>query len=244
MYICRVKKGERKEAKNESAGHSPTLKFAVLATDTAIFTLRGGELLVRTCHVVRPPFFPDNYALPGGLIHPEENAEEAVKREVLEKAQLNPANLHIEQLATFSDIDRDPRGRVVAVAYLALVPWNKLSEEEQKDTPEAQWIRVNDARNLAYDHDEILKVALKRLQSKISYTTIIQKVLPASFTLSELEQAYTSILKKPIDKRNFRKKILKLKILKPLKEKRSGGAFRPAQLYSFSSSHIEEISML
>lgn len=226
--------------------HEPALEltFAVLATDTAVFTLRNDEIFVRVIRVQRPPYFPDNRGLPGGLIHPQESAEEAVRRELKEKAGLDPTHLHIEQLATFSEVDRDPRGRVVAVAYLALVPWNALTPNEQKDSSEVQWVRVANAKNLAYDHDKILKVSLARLQSKITYTTVIQKMMPEAFTLSDLEQAYAHILKTRFDKRNFRKKILKLKILKPLKDKRMGGAFRPAQLYSFSSTHIEEISMV
>lgn len=218
-------------------------KFAVLATDTAIFTLRDDQLLVRTIRVQRPPHFPDNRGLPGGLIHPKENAEDAVAREIKEKAFLDPKKMYIEQLATFSDVNRDPRGRVVAVAYLALVPWEYLSSEEQVESNGAAWVPLSKAKKLAYDHDEILAIAIKRLRSRIVYTTLISKMMPHEFTLTELENAYGQVLKATIDKRNFRKKILKLKIVSPTVKKR-GGAFRPAQLYHFTSAKVDEIKIL
>jgi len=220
------------------------LHFAILATDVALFTIRDGELLVRLGTVDRPPYFPNSQGLPGGLIKPEETAEESVERIVKTKANIDPANIYIEQLYTFSAIDRDPRGRVVAVAYLALVPWENLSLSEQADTPKAWWSTLARAKNLAYDHDDMLPMARQRLAARISYTTLIQKILPKEFTLSELENAYTSILKTHLDKRNFRKKILKLDILSPLKGKREGGAYRPAQLYTFKKSSVDELEIL
>lgn len=225
-------------------GHSQSLKFAVLATDTAILSIHDGELLVRTIRVQRPPFFPDNRGLPGGLIHPKESAEEAALREIREKALLDPAKMHIEQLATFSDVDRDPRGRVVAVGYLALVPWDHLSPEEQGESHDAKWVPINRAKKLAYDHDAILALAVKRLRSRVTYTTLLGKLLPHEFTLSELENAYGNLLNARIDKRNFRKKILKLKILTPLNRTRRIGASRPAQLYRFASTRVDEIQIL
>lgn len=220
------------------------LRFATIATDVVPFTIKDGELLVRLIAVDRPPYFANSKGMPGGLIDPKETAEDATVRHLEEKAGIKASKTHIEQLYTFSAIDRDPRGRVVAVAYLAFVPWEKLSEEERSNTKQAWWSSVKGARKLAYDHDEMLQVAIARLRSRVTYTTAISKLMPTAFTLTELEQVYESIIKTDLDKRNFRKKILKLNIIKPLAHKRTGGRFRPAQLYSFVSSKVQEIEIL
>ncbi len=220
------------------------VKFAVLASDIVLFTIRDAELLVRLIHVERPPYFPNNAGLPGGLIDPKETAEDAAKRLVTDKAGVDAKKVYFEQLYTFSALKRDPRGRVVAVAYLGLIPWESLSAKERENTKNSYWMPVKKARNLAYDHDEVLRTAGGRLQSRTTYTTLIQKLMSKEFTLTELETAYESILGTDLDKRNFRKKILKLGILKALSNKRKSGAFRPAQLYSFATSKIDEIEVL
>lgn len=220
------------------------LRFAVLATDTALFTIRKGILCVRLTRVERPPHFVHAKGLPGGLINPSETAEETASRQLLEKARIKPAKVYTEQLYTFSAIDRDPRGRVVAVAYLALVPWEELSAEEQHDTEEAWWAPVTEAKRLAYDHDEMLALARARLASRATYSTLVAKIMPSEFTLTELEHAYECVTGKDLDKRNFRKKLLKLKILKALPRKRTGGRFRPAQLYAFASKKVAAIEIL
>jgi 8-oxo-dGTP diphosphatase len=219
------------------------LRFAVLAADAAIFTLRDGTLLVRMTKIDRPPHYPGDKGLPGGLIHPKETAEEAVVRLGAEKAGINLSKSHVEQLYTFSKIDRDPRGRVVAVGYLALIPWENLSTGERADTSEHWWADPRGLHGLAYDHDEMLHTALTRLRSRITYTTLISKLMPKEFTLTELEKTYETLLGEDLDKRNFRKKILKLKILKTLPHKKSSGPFRPAQLYGFASSTISNIEV-
>jgi 8-oxo-dGTP diphosphatase len=220
------------------------IRFAVLAADVAVFTMREGKLLVRMMKVERPPYFPNHRGLPGGLIHPKEIAEDTARRIIEDRARIAPKKVHLEQLYTFSEIDRDPRGRVVAVAYIGLVAWDQLSAEEQKDSPSTWWAPVKGTSRLAYDHDEILKVALNRLRSRIEYTTVISKLVRKEFTLTELEEAYECILGKSLDKRNFRKKILKLDILKEVSGKRTIGKFRPAQLYRFTSNSVQEIEIV
>lgn len=220
------------------------LHFAVIAADTALITFRDGRLLTRLIRVDRPPFFCNEQGLPGGLIDPKETADEASVRHVERKTGISAAKLYTEQLYTFSRLDRDPRGRVVAVAYLALVPWEKLTKEEQADTEASWWTPLSSAKKLAYDHDEILAFALKRLRSRITYTTVLSKLLPKEFTLTELEGTYEIILGTDLDKRNFRKKILKLNIVTPLAGKFTGGRSRPAQLYKFTSNRVEEIQVL
>lgn len=220
------------------------LRFAVLAADTVVLSFRDGKLITRLIKVDRPPFFIDAAGLPGGLLDPKETAEEAAKRHVERKTGIAASKLYVEQLYTFSKLDRDPRGRVVAVAYVAFVPWEKLSLDEQKDTDESWWEEVKKAKKLAYDHDEILALAIKRLRSRITYTTVLSKLLPKEFTLTELENMYETILGTDLDKRNFRKKILKLDIVTPLVGKFTGGRSRPAQLYKFISNNVEEIQVL
>lgn len=220
------------------------LRFAVIAADVVLFTFKDKNLLVRVAKVDRPPHFPNTKGFPGGLIAPKETAEETAKRLIKDKGMINPNNIYLEQLYTFSALERDPRGRVVALAHLALVPWDKLSASEREHSRDAWWSPVSEATRLAYDHDEILRVAIERLRSRVTYTTLIGKLMPDEFTLTELEHCYEGILKADLDKRNFRKKILKLGILTPVGKKKSGGRFRPAQLYRFTSKKVSEIEIL
>ncbi|MBI1957230.1 MAG: NUDIX hydrolase [Candidatus Niyogibacteria bacterium] len=222
----------------------PKLRFAVLAADTVLCTIRDKRLFVRLIAVNRPPHFRHAWGLPGGLIHPTETAEEAARRNLSVKAHIGASTLYMEQLYTFSAIDRDPRGRVVAVAYLALIAWDALSPQEQRDTPETRWVPMDAVGALAYDHNEILKAARKRLRSRAASTTILVTIMPDEFTLTELENAYECIMKTDLDKRNFRKKILKLKIVRALPKKRTLGRARPATLYRFASPDVTEIKIL
>lgn len=214
------------------------LRFAVLATDVVLFTIKERELYVRLMAIHRPPHFPHTRGLPGGLIHENETAEEAANRILTERGKIDAEAVYSEQLATFSNVERDPRGRVVAVAYLALVPWESLSISEQADTEEAAWQRVKSVGTLAYDHNHMLSIALERLRSRVSYSTLIAKLLPKEFTLSELQSAYESVRGEFLDKRNFRKKIDMLDVLTPLKKKRTGTRARPALLYRFTSPKV------
>ena len=183
-------------------------------------------------------------ALPGGLISPTETTDEAARRHIEVKAGVASGAVYFEQLYTFSAIKRDPRGRVVSVAYLGFVPWERLSEDERTSGDGMWWSMLDVARGLAYDHNDILQTAVKRLRSRITYTTLLQKLLPKEFTLTELEHAYEAVLGADLDKRNFRKKILKLDILKEVPNKKSGGAFRPAQLYRFATDRVIEIEVI
>ncbi len=220
------------------------IRFAVLATDVVVFSFNERGLLTRLIKVDRPPFFINSRGLPGGLIDPKETADESAKRIVEKKIGISASKLYVEQLYTFSKIDRDPRGRVIAVAYMAFVPWDKLSKDEQSDTSESWWTPINSVKDLAYDHDEIFSVAINRLRSRITYTTLLVKLLPKEFTLTDFENVYESILGTGLDKRNFRKKILKLDILEPVTGKFLEGKFRPAQLYKFTSTKVKDIQVL
>jgi 8-oxo-dGTP diphosphatase len=212
--------------------------------DIAILSLREGKLVARFIRVDRPPFFDGIPGLPGGLIQPKETAEDAARRLIREKAGIRPDLVHLEQLYTFSQVDRDPRGRVVAVGYSAYVPWDKLSTSERGDTDSCWWDTVPLRGPLAYDHRTILKVALERLRARSGYTTIVSKLIPREFTLTELEQAYQAIIGTQLDKRNFRKKLKKLDLLKDMDKVKAGERWRPARLYSFKSPQVQNIEIL
>lgn len=216
------------------------LKFAVLATDAVIFTINQGDLKVLLITVNTPPFYINQLGLPGGLILPQETAEDSARRHMKNKAGISDA--YLEQLYSFSAIDRDPRGRVVSVAYLALLPIDRANKI--KLPPGALWMSVKNIPKLAYDHNEILKMGEARLEAKIGYTNIAQYLLPREFTLTELQKIYEVILEKKLDKRNFRKKMLEIKLVKSSGKMKKGASFRPAQLFQFTKKKVQVFSDL
>jgi 8-oxo-dGTP diphosphatase len=222
---------------------SKKLHFAVLAVDTVLFTFRDGRLYVRVMPVHLPPHFNHLVGLPGGLIRPDETAEQTAVRLLRDKAHISADHIYLEQLYTFSDVKRDPRGRVVAVAYMGVGSWTRFSKEEQKDTEQVRWVPVEHLPKLAYDHKDIISVGVERLRVQIASTTLISMLMPSEFTLTELEQAYETLLDREVDKRNFRKKIMKLGVLKKSAHQRRGQRSRPAQLYSFSTQKVEPIDV-
>lgn len=216
-------------------------EFAVIASDVVIFTVDEGELKVLLIKMKKKPY-TDYWAAPGGLVGPKESVDDAAARILREKAGLS--NIHLEQLYTFGKANRDPFGRVVSVAYFALIPSAHLKLHTTDEYSDIKWFSMGKLPKLAYDHLEVLRVAKDRLQSKLEYTNIVYSLLPSEFTLSELQDVYETILDRGIDKRNFRKKILALKILKTLKKKREGSAHRPAELYSFIKRTPQAIELI
>lgn len=214
------------------------LRFAILAVDTVLFSVRQGELKVLLMKINRPPHYLGNYwGVPGGLIDPKETADQAAFRHLHEKG--GATHRHIEQLYTFSALDRDPRGRVVSVAYLALTPSGDIKEGSG-----AEWHPISKMPRLAFDHKRIVEAALERLQSKLEYTNIAKGLLPDEFTLGELQSVYEIVLKRKLDKRNFRKKLAQLKLLRDLKKKKRLLRSRPATLYSFRDKETKVVEIL
>ena len=213
------------------------LKFAVISTDIVLFRIIKGRLTLLLGKVQGNPFYPDNWAVIGGLIKPEETAEEAATRLMIDKGGIE--NFYKEQLYTFSAIDRDPRGRVVSVAYLGIIGEDAASIRESGI--EIKWAPTDALPKLAYDHNIMAEIALERLRSRIEYTNIAQYFLPDNFTLSDLQKVYEIVLGKGIDKRNFRKKILAGRILKDTKLTRKEGVMRPAVLYTFASKEVKVV---
>lgn len=213
------------------------LRFAAVAIDVVVFGVHEGKLCVLLAPVNRPPFYENREAFVGGLIEVQETADEAASWHLSQKAGLT--KLYIEQLYTLSALQRDPRNRVISIAYLGLVPPSVVDTYTFADN---RWCPVAKLPQLAYDHDEIAARALARLRGKLSYTTIVQYLLPPTFTLTELQQTYEIVLGRELDKRNFRKKILALDILKPTGDSQEGVKNRPAALYRFATPQVLELS--
>lgn len=213
------------------------LPSALVAADICILRIINGELCVYLTAVKNNPLYKNMKCLPGSLIHVDENAENTIQRVFDERTNLLPKKVYIEQLYSFSDINRDKRGRAVAIAYLGLVEQGDdyCTENESR----GGFVPLTQAKSLAFDHKEILIYALERLAGKMSYSTIIKKLLTHAFTLTELQQAYELILMKKLDKRNFRKKIINLEVLKETGEMRKEGRMRPAALHTWKKHTIE-----
>jgi 8-oxo-dGTP diphosphatase len=206
-----------------------TRAYPRVAVDSVLFTIKDGVLQTLLVNIKKGPF-AGRWAFPGGLVQVGENLGDAARRELFEKTGVQ--DLYLEQLYTFGDAQRDPTAHTVAVAYFALVPpvAHVLSRGEKYAA--VGWFTVRSLPQLAYDHNLIADYALRRLQAKLSYTNIVYSLLPQEFTLADLQAIYEVILHKRLDRRNFRRKILALGLLKALPRTRRG-AHRPALLYSF-----------
>ncbi len=224
--------------------HSPPIQFtyqyprAALTVDCVVFGYDEGELKVLLIERGLDPF-KGRWALPGGFVRVAETLNDAARRELREEAGLK--DIFLEQLYTFGTVDRDPRERVVSVAYYALV---KLSDHRAKaatDAANAEWFPISRVPKLAFDHAEILAAALARLKGKVRYQPIGFELLPPKFTLSQLQRLYEAVLETDLDKRNFRKKVLSFGLLVPLKETQMAGRHRPAQLFRFDADKYEKL---
>lgn len=204
-----------------------------VAVDVVVLSLRADE------HGLRPVFlaqrrrrepFAGAWSLPGGIVREREDLEAAVRRALTHTTPLEQVR-HLEQLGTFGDPERDPRGRVLSVSHLALLP------EPGPAQPQAGWLDALHPPALAFDHERILAAALERLRGKLTYSNVAFGLLGDEFTLSELQGVYEAVLAAELDKRNFRKKVLSLGVLDEAEGMRRG-AHRPAQLYRFRDREL------
>ena len=176
--------------------------------------------------------FQDSWALPGGFVTHEESLEEAVKRELSEETGIEIN--YLEQLYTFGQPGRDPRQRIVSVAYFVLIRPDAFQLHADTDAQDAQWFDIHELPELAFDHAHIVSTAIQRLRSKLIYEPIGFELLDEQFPFSDLQHLYESLLQRPVDRRNFQKKIKSLGILEALSETRKPlGSGRPARLYRF-----------
>jgi 8-oxo-dGTP diphosphatase len=200
-----------------------------LTVDCVVCGFDGGGLQVLLIRRALEPFL-GAWALPGGFVDMDEDLDQAARRELQEETHLS--QVYLEQLFTFGTPGRDPRGRVVSVAYYALVRPDQHPATGDSDASEAAWHSVDQLPPLAFDHTQIIVKALERLRGKIRYQPVGFELLPKHFTLTQLQSLYEAILGRTIDKRNFRKKLLAFDLLIPL-DKFTSGAHRPARLYRF-----------
>jgi 8-oxo-dGTP diphosphatase len=207
-----------------------------VTVDIVIFTLREGDLQVLLVKRKNPPF-QGQWAIPGGYVEQNESLEDAATRELFEETHVQ--GMHIEQLYTFGDPGRDPRGRVVTVAYFALVP-APVAVQAGDDAAEAQWMSVYRLPAIAFDHNQIVNYALKRLRYKVEYSAVAFHMLPPEFTLSDLQQTYEIVLAEMLDKRNFRRRILQAEVLEETGHHRTHEG-RPAKLYRFREDAVAEV---
>ncbi len=209
-----------------------------LTVDVVIFSLRQRDLQTLLVRRAYPPF-QGRWAIPGGFVQAQETLESAARRELEEETGVR--DVYLEQLYTFGDPGRDPRGRVITVAYVALVP-EDVRVQAGDDAAAAEWHSAYHLPALAFDHDEIVRYALKRLRYKLEYTSVGFELLPNEFTLGELQTAYEIVLGEHLDKRNFRRRIAEAGILVETNRLREGeGQGRPARLYRYRKNAVTEV---
>jgi 8-oxo-dGTP diphosphatase len=209
-----------------------------VTVDVILFTIARRRLEVLLIRRQLPPF-EGAWALPGGFVRMDESLDEAARRELSEEAGVEVRWL--EQLYTFSDVQRDPARRVITVAYFALIDAARLDPHAGTDATQVAWHPVDALPALAFDHEAIVRYAHERLRYKAEYAAVAFQLLPEELTLSELQEVYEVILGKTLDKRNFRRKVLSLDILEPTGQERREGPGRPAALYRFRLHRFRDL---
>jgi 8-oxo-dGTP diphosphatase len=210
-----------------------------VTVDAVVFGFDDADLKLLLIQRKLAPF-KGAWALPGGFVRLDENLEAAARRELTDETGIT--RLYLEQLYTFGEPDRDPRERVISVAYYALVKLSDHALQAASDAENVAWFPVAELPKLGFDHERIVEVALKRLKAKVRYEPIGFELLPVKFTLGELQRLYEAVLEQPLDKRNFRKKILGMELLEALDEYQQDVAHRAAQYYRFNRQRYEQLA--
>ncbi|MDP1695886.1 MAG: NUDIX domain-containing protein [archaeon] len=211
-----------------------------VTVDMVIFTILEGELKVLLVKRALEPF-KGRWAIPGGFVRIAESLEDAARRELQEETGVK--DVYLEQLYTFGEPERDPRGRVITVSYMALSNADKINLSASTDAAEAKWFSVSELPKLAFDHQKIVSYAIKRLRWKFEYTSIAFSMLPEKFTLGQIQKVYEIVFEKRFDKRNFFKKLHSLNILNEAGVK-SDVPHRPPMLYSLKKNVPEIMEIL
>lgn len=225
-----------------------------ISADCVIFGFDFNQLRVLLIERSAVENVPSMMALPGDLIYEEENIDTAASRVLKELTGLE--EIYLEQVGAFGDPDRlnkkndqlwlkavrqDPEARVITIAYYSLVNLDNYAPQASSFAKSASWMLVDDIQELAFDHAEIVKAALKKLKDKIITQPIGFNLLPEKFTLSQLHRLYESILGRDLDKRNFRRKMLKLKLVESLDEKQEGVPHKPSQYFKFNEENYNKL---
>jgi 8-oxo-dGTP diphosphatase len=227
IELIKSSKTQHETIENGALAHYET---PLVTVDIVVFTIEQNHLKVLLIQRKQAPF-EHMWAIPGGFIHVGETLEQAATRRLHEETNLE--NIYLEQLYSFADPNRDPRARVITVAYYALISAEKLRLEAHANAEDVGWFNVSELPQLAFDHLEIVNYGLARLKERLETSSVAFQLLPQKFTLTELQRVYELVLGKTLDKRNFRKKILSSSILVDIGETKMEGYHRPAQLYSF-----------
>jgi 8-oxo-dGTP diphosphatase len=209
-----------------------------VTTDIVIFTVRDQQLKVLLIRRKGTPY-KGKWALPGGFVDIDEDLEQSAKRELAEETGVK--GVYLEQLYTFGAPKRDPRERVITVAYFALIPSQKQKLRAATDAEAVDWFAIDQLPKLAFDHQDIIGTAHQRLIAKLDYSTIAFQFMPKEFTLTELQTVYEIILQQEVDKRNFRKWVLALENIEETGNERREGPHRPAKLYRVTNPGEVEI---
>ena len=199
-----------------------------ITTDVVVFTISSDKLKLLLIKRGQEPY-REMWAIPGGFLEFDEDLEQCARRELREETGLD--GLYLEQLYTFGQPERDPRERVVSVAYYGLIPSSGNSPQASSDAASAAWFNLDELPKLAFDHSVIVNMAHQRLMSKLEYSTIAFQFLPETFTLSEAQRVYEIVRNDKLDKRNFRKHIISTGLIEETGEQRRDGNHRPARLY-------------
>ncbi len=213
----------------------PGYEQVAVTVDLVVFTVNDDALNVMLVKRAEEPF-ADRWSLPGGFLRSSESLEDAALRVLKEKAGVE--DVYVEQLYTFGDLARDPRARVITVAYFALIPWKELVSSPSDKVTDLMWASATRLPKLAFDHREIVAYAVQRLRAKAGYSNIVYALMPRQFRLSELQRMYEIIMNDKLDKRNFRKRMLATGLLQETGRKDVAGAHRPAMLYKFKKMEI------
>jgi len=211
----------------------PVIQNIKVSVDAAVFGYTSAEGLSILLIKRKGSPYKDFWALPGGLVKDDESLEEAVQRELKEETGISIN--YLEQLYTFGEVTRDPRNRVLSVAYYGLVKPDVFELNASTDASDVAWFNIKKLPKLAFDHHKILDSAINRLKGKMTYEPVGFELLDKRFPFSELEKLYNTVLDRPIDRRNFKKKIMKFGFIEETDEKQLlGGAGRPGNLFQFN----------
>ncbi|SKB52416.1 8-oxo-dGTP diphosphatase [Sphingobacterium nematocida] len=215
--------------------------LSFFTVDCLILTFHEGQLKVLLTERNEYPY-KDWWAVPGYFVDKEEEMEDAVKRISYENTGLK--DIYLEQLAAFAGVKRHPEGRILTVAFMALVRYEDVKNKVKPVTNymrQAKWFDVNNVPDLAFDHKDILHIGLHKLKTNLTFSLTPFELLPEKFTLTQLQQIYESILGEPLDKRNFRKKMGNLGYLKELDEYQTGVSYRAARLYKIDKKKFNKL---
>jgi ADP-ribose pyrophosphatase YjhB (NUDIX family) len=210
----------------------------LVAIDCIIFGFDGNQLQAL---LIKRGFEPEKgkWSLMGGFTNQDESTDEAAVRVLHQLTGMN--NIYMEQLYCFSEVNRDPAGRVISIAYFALINIADYSEQLQFEH-EAKWFPLNKIPDLIFDHEKMVALAKERLQQKVANHPIGFELLPEKFTLPQLQSLYEAIYESPLDKRNFTRKILSLEILNRLNEKNKSSSRKGAFYYVFDKKKYQELN--